>query len=106
MIAERCTEFVIQRATSRIFRVFYNKPILQIQEFPDDARANEVLFAVLINAAECGDKKAVGSLFSILYEKLHRPAQRGTREAGVAGSLGATTLLHEAYLSMTHRAAI
>jgi RNA polymerase sigma factor (TIGR02999 family) len=77
---------------------------MQVQEeFSDDTQTSEVLFAELIGAAEHGDNKAVGSLFDALYEELHRLAKRELARLGVPGSLGTTTLLHEAYLSMAHR---
>jgi RNA polymerase sigma factor (TIGR02999 family) len=41
-------------------------------------------------------------LFALLYAELHRIAERETRRHGM-GPLGATTLLHEAYLSLRER---
>jgi RNA polymerase sigma factor (TIGR02999 family) len=41
-------------------------------------------------------------LFALLYAELHRIAERETRRYGM-GPLGATTLLHEAYLSLRER---
>ena len=40
-------------------------------------------------------------LFSTLYHELHRLARRELHRRGSLGSLGVTTLLHEAYLSIT-----
>src|ERR1700687_81914 len=51
-------------------------------------------------AAEQGDVAAADALFSALYAELHRLAQRELARPGAAVSLGATTLLHEAYLDM------
>src|SRR5207247_102426 len=44
-----------------------------------------------------------GPLFEALYAELHRLARRELGRQGVAVSLGATTLLHEAYLDMAER---
>jgi RNA polymerase sigma factor (TIGR02999 family) len=41
------------------------------------------------------------ALFGTLYAELHRLARRELHRRGSAGSLGVTTLLHEAYLSMS-----
>jgi RNA polymerase sigma factor (TIGR02999 family) len=40
-------------------------------------------------------------LFGTLYAELHRLARRELSKRGGAGGLGVTTLLHEAYLSMS-----
>ena len=58
----------------------------------------------LIAAAEAGDRSAAPALFSALYAQLHRVAKRELARRGAAPSLGATTLLHEAYLDMAERA--
>jgi len=57
----------------------------------------------LINAAERGDSGAVNALFSALYSELHGLAKRELAGRGVPVSLGATTLLHQAYLDMAAR---
>jgi len=57
----------------------------------------------LIGAAEQGDNAAADELFSTLYTELHRLAKRELARPGAAVSLGATTLLHEAYLDMAAR---
>ena len=41
--------------------------------------------------------------FSVLYDDLHRLARRELTRNGSAGSLGVTTLLHEAYLNLAAR---
>jgi RNA polymerase sigma factor (TIGR02999 family) len=41
------------------------------------------------------------ALFGTLYTELHRLARRELNRRGPAGGLGVTTLLHEAYLSMS-----
>jgi len=57
----------------------------------------------LIGAAERGDGSAAEALFAALYSELHRVAKRELARQGVPVSLGATTLLHEAYLDMAAR---
>jgi RNA polymerase sigma factor (TIGR02999 family) len=57
----------------------------------------------LIVAAERGDKPAAEALFATLYSELHRLAKRELGRRGLQASLGATTLLHEAYLDMAAR---
>jgi len=57
----------------------------------------------LMGAAEQGDVAAADSLFSTLYAELHRLAKRELARPRAAVSLGATTLLHEAYLQMAAR---
>ncbi len=58
--------------------------------------------ASLLSATECGNRTAADALFAALYSELHRLAQRElARSAGV--SLGATSLLHEAYLDISRR---
>ncbi len=59
--------------------------------------------ATLIDAAERGDSSANEALFAALYAQLHRLAKRELARPGNAGILGATTLLHEAYLQMARR---
>jgi RNA polymerase sigma factor (TIGR02999 family) len=54
----------------------------------------------LISAAEQGDHAAAEALFSTLYSELHRLAKRELARQGVPMSLGATTLLHKAYIEM------
>jgi RNA polymerase sigma factor (TIGR02999 family) len=57
----------------------------------------------LISAAERGDRPAAEALFAALYAELHRLAKRELARLGAAGSLGVTTLLHEAYLDIAGR---
>ncbi len=62
--------------------------------------------AALIEAADRGDASAAAPLFEALYAELHRLARRElARHAQPVASLGATTLLHEAYLDMAAREA-
>ena len=58
--------------------------------------ATLVPFSVVIDESVSPDL-----LFSTLYNELHRLARRELHRRGSLGSLGVTTLLHEAYLSIT-----
>lgn len=55
----------------------------------------------LLARAERGDAPARSRLFAALYDELHRLAQSHIRRQGGNLTLGATTLLHEAYLDIT-----
>jgi len=68
----------------------------------EDVRVDPTISA-LMGAAEQGDVTAADSLFSALYAELHRLARRELARPGAAVSMGATTLLHEAYLDMAAR---
>jgi RNA polymerase sigma factor (TIGR02999 family) len=57
----------------------------------------------LIISAERGDGQAANALFAALYEELHRLARYELAHRGAGVTLGATTLLHEAYLNMSGR---
>jgi hypothetical protein len=57
----------------------------------------------LFRSAESGDTAAREQLFVKLYEELRKIAQRELRRQGRALTLGATTLLHEAYLNIADR---
>ncbi len=59
--------------------------------------------SALFKAAERGDLSAADALFSVLYTELHRMAKRELGRPGVPVSLGATTLLHQAYIEMAER---
>jgi len=54
----------------------------------------------LIQSSEGGNVAARKELFSVLYDELHRIAQRELRRNGSL-TMSPTTLLHEAYLSMS-----
>ncbi|HUE10552.1 MAG TPA: ECF-type sigma factor [Steroidobacteraceae bacterium] len=54
----------------------------------------------LIQSSEGGNAAARKELFSVLYDELHRIAQRELRRNGSL-TMSPTTLLHEAYLSMS-----
>jgi len=57
----------------------------------------------LMGGAERGDRAAADALFAALYAELHRLAKRELSRRGAVVSLGATTLLHEAYLDISAR---
>ena len=69
------------------------------------ARSSELQCTIssLINAAERGEATAVNDLFAALYSELHRLARRELARRSTPLSLGATTLLHEAYVDMAAR---
>jgi RNA polymerase sigma factor (TIGR02999 family) len=58
--------------------------------------------AGLIREADSGDRDAADRLFTAMYAELHRVAERQLLRGGPI-TLGATTLLHEAYISMADR---
>jgi RNA polymerase sigma factor (TIGR02999 family) len=60
----------------------------------------ESTVSLLIQAAERRDQSAADALFSSLYSELHRIAKRELARQGVPVSLGATTLLQQAYIQM------
>ena len=57
--------------------------------------------ADLIRRADGADREAADALFALLYGELHRLAQRSLR--GGSLTLGATTLVHEAWLNVAAR---
>jgi RNA polymerase sigma factor (TIGR02999 family) len=58
----------------------------------------------LFAAAQNGDASASDALFTALYSELRRLARRELHRQGLPISLGATTLLHQAYIEMASRA--
>ena len=54
------------------------------------------------NGLNAGDAEAREHLFTVLYDKLHRMAQRELRFHSSV-TLGATTLLHETFLNLSQR---
>lgn len=65
----------------------------------------EPTISSLFEASERGDRAATEALFEALYSELHRTAKLELARRGGPVSLSATTLLHEAYLAMSTRAA-
>ena len=70
---------------------------------PVGASGSDRSIVELIGQAEAGDARAAEQMFSVLYDELHRLAERQLRRHGPALSLGTTTLLHEAYLHLAGR---
>lgn len=62
--------------------------------------------ATLALQAQGGDAGATDKLFTVLYRELHRLARREAARLGPQATLGATTLLHEAYLDISRRDAL
>jgi RNA polymerase sigma factor (TIGR02999 family) len=63
----------------------------------------DTTITALIAAAESGERPASEALFAALYAELHRLARRELARSGGGLTLGATTLLHEAYLDISGR---
>ena len=59
--------------------------------------------AVLFASAENGDPASSSALYAALYSELHRVASRELNRQGWGVSLGATSLLHEAYFDLSRR---
>jgi RNA polymerase sigma factor (TIGR02999 family) len=57
----------------------------------------------LFASLERGDRAAGEALFAALYAELHRIAKRELARNGGGMTLGATSLLHEAYLDISQR---
>jgi RNA polymerase sigma factor (TIGR02999 family) len=57
----------------------------------------------LVATAERGDHAAADALFTALYGELHRLARQQLARRGAGVTLGATQLLHEAYLDISGR---
>lgn len=57
----------------------------------------------LLKSADRGDRAAADAVFAALYDELHRMARRELARRGGHVTLGATTLLHNAYLSIAGR---
>jgi RNA polymerase sigma factor (TIGR02999 family) len=60
-------------------------------------------YSELSARAQRGDAGASDQLFAVLYKELHRLARRESARVGAHAPLGATTLLHEAYLDISRR---
>lgn len=66
----------------------------------------DTALAALIREADTGDTAAAERLFATLYDELHRLAERQLARNGGDLTLGATTLLHEAYLNIAERSGV
>jgi RNA polymerase sigma factor (TIGR02999 family) len=62
--------------------------------------------AKLVERADSGEAGARDALFTALYGELHRLAEAHLHRSAGHLTLGATTLLHEAYLDITKREAL
>jgi len=65
--------------------------------------AAPLTIALLIGAAERGDRSAADVLFETLYAELHRLAKSKLARQYPPVTLSATTLLHQAYLDIAER---
>jgi len=63
----------------------------------------ESSITALLMSAEQGDRAAADALFAALYSELHRMARRELAKRGSNMTLGATTLLHDAYIDIASR---
>src|SRR5690606_31155491 len=70
---------------------------------PTMARAEPTSLALLFDRADLGDAASQSALFTALYSELHRIATRELGRHGWGVSLGATSLLHEAYFDLSKR---
>lgn len=62
---------------------------------------NTTPLSALVEAADRGEPGASETLFTALYAELHRIARQQLARHGWGVSLGATSLLHEAYLDLS-----
>ena len=70
---------------------------------PEGAGRLRTTISSLIASAEHGDGSAADLLFATLYDELRRLARSELARSGGGVTLGATTLLHEAYLDICVR---
>ncbi len=71
---------------------------------PDDSAPSAL--RDLVARSQGGDSSATDRLFTTLYQQLRRMARREAGRLGPHAPLGATTLLHEAWLEMSQRDAL
>ncbi len=74
---------------------------MEQEQSPDPELGARVASA--IRAADGGDPRAAEQLFAALYSELHRMAKHQLHRNAFGSTLGATTLLHEAYLDIAAR---
>jgi RNA polymerase sigma factor (TIGR02999 family) len=67
------------------------------------AEPQDASVALLFASAENGDRASSSALYAALYSELHRVASRELNRQGWGVSLGATSLLHEAYFDLSRR---
>ena len=75
------------------------------QQAVQDTQPDLRTLTATLNAAERGDFRAAGEMFTTLYRELHRLARRQLHANAAGITLGATTLLHEAYIDISARGA-
>ena len=63
----------------------------------------DTALTALVASADQGDRGAADALFTALYGELRRLARRELALRGAGVTLGATTLLHDAYLDISRR---
>ena len=71
----------------------------------DNEAVDTQALARTLAAAERGEVQANSELFAMLYRELHRMARQQLHLNASGLTLGATTLLHEAYLKLSQRGA-
>jgi len=69
----------------------------------DEAVVDVPMLAAKLQQAQVGDNRASAELFALLYRELHRMARRQLHANAPGLTLGATALLHEAYLDLSQR---
>ncbi len=69
----------------------------------EDEQADLQLITTTLDAAARGLSPPTPELFAALYRELHRLARKQLHLNGSGATLGATTLLHEAYLDLSRR---
>jgi RNA polymerase sigma factor (TIGR02999 family) len=79
-------------------------PMTWDNELHNGTPADAQTLAATLAAAERGDSNATAELFTTLYRELHRLARQQLHANAWGLTLGATTLLHEAYLDLSGRA--
>src|SRR5262249_27970745 len=62
-----------------------------------------MMISPVINSTQFSQNSDTNELFSTLYSELHRLAKRELARQWWPAALGATTLLHEAYLNIADR---
>jgi RNA polymerase sigma factor (TIGR02999 family) len=72
----------------------------------EEAPADPQEVAAMVARAEAGDATVKDALFASLYAELHHLAQSHIRRGGGQLTMGATTLLHEAYLELNSRSSV
>jgi RNA polymerase sigma factor (TIGR02999 family) len=77
---------------------------MRVVEMTADSMSNtNDSLTTLLAKADAGDVRARDILFATLYEELHHLAEAQLRRSAGPITLGATTLLHEAYLHVSRR---